>query len=627
MLQWSLLLKSMSHRIMEEKKKQTTSSKAYDSGFLDIYRRKIKALRQDMLEFANLNPDIASHLGISAGDIRDPHVERLLEGFCYLTADLEEQIQEGKNRFSSVLSELLASSLTRSIPSSVVLKLNTTNIIDVPKGSVFTTYYNDVDYKVSSAFPIFVAPIEVCSLSFVNGQSFAGMEDQNFVKISLKKEASILKDINSLVLYIDGEPKARCNMYRLLAETPSEKILTKKGPILKTQQDKFAMEHINQLELEKSEQVLTPLGFKHGESLLPELKGSELHHNLICEYFFCLDKFFFFKLNNVNNFMNQEGDFIELYFPVKDNISLSAFDVENLKIMTNCVPCVSLFKDTTKPISFSSSNFEHHLTPSNETDEIYSIEKVFLTSDTHPEPLLAEPYFGSNHWLDSQAYATDKALFWHSRYNDNNKMVISLHGFDYTQNSCVNLSLYTESLLTQPSIVDIPIDSKFTSQGNIGITDSYSLNRSSIFISANKKESFAWRVIAHALINYSDITTTSSDTSDLKKWLGEMICVYSRKEKPASFIELNMISNLTSIDSVAHVGADAWRGFVKGKKITLELKNDYLNHERTHIFIRILYRLFLSKVSVNSFIEMEVLDQDTHMIAYFPPTTGSISLL
>ena len=609
--------------------KDTQASKIFDPGFLDIYRRKIKSLRRDMLEFANLNPDVAAHLGISAGDIRDPHVERLLEGFCYLTAELEEQVQDGKNRFSSVLSELLAPSLTKAIPSSVILKFNSANIVDIPKGSVFTTYYNDVDYKVTSAFPITATPIEVYNLSFVSGQSFAGQEDQNFVKLSLKKEAPMLKDIESLILYIDGEPKARSNMYRALAETPPEKILTKHEPIIPPPEGGFVMDHENQLEIEKAKKVVTPLGLNHGESLLPEIKGSEFHHNLICEYFFCLDKFFFFKLNNLNNFMSQEGDFIELYFPVATNIKLSAFDVENLNIMTNCVPCVSLFKDTTKPISFSSTNFEHPLTPSNDTDEIYSIEQVLLTSDTQPEPLLVEPYFGSNHWLnsDGDAYESDKVLFWYSRYNDNNKMVISLHGFDYTQSSSINLSLYTESLLTQPGIVDIPVSSKFTAQGNIGITDSHSVNRPSSSIEANKKENFSWRVIAHALLNYTEVTNAATSESELKKWLREIICVYTRKEKPTSFIELNMISNLTSIDSIAHVGRDAWRGFVKGKKIILELDNDYLNHDHTPIFIRILYRLFLSKASVNSFIEMEVVDQDGHSVTYFPPEVGSISLL
>jgi type VI secretion system protein ImpG len=51
-----------------------------------FYERELTYLRKMGLEFARKYPKIASRLELTADQAADPYVERLLEGFAYLSA-------------------------------------------------------------------------------------------------------------------------------------------------------------------------------------------------------------------------------------------------------------------------------------------------------------------------------------------------------------------------------------------------------------------------------------------------------------------------------------------------------------------------------------------------------------
>ena len=62
---------------------------------LGYYERELTRLRRDAAEFAEAHPKVAARLrlGGDAGD--DPHVERLLQGFAYLTAGVRRTLDDG----------------------------------------------------------------------------------------------------------------------------------------------------------------------------------------------------------------------------------------------------------------------------------------------------------------------------------------------------------------------------------------------------------------------------------------------------------------------------------------------------------------------------------------------------
>jgi len=57
-----------------------------DPSLLSFYNRELQHLRDMGGEFAAAYPKIANRLSLEKFDVNDPYVERLLEGFAFLSA-------------------------------------------------------------------------------------------------------------------------------------------------------------------------------------------------------------------------------------------------------------------------------------------------------------------------------------------------------------------------------------------------------------------------------------------------------------------------------------------------------------------------------------------------------------
>ncbi|MFD1561002.1 type VI secretion system baseplate subunit TssF [Paraburkholderia silviterrae] len=78
-----------------------------DARFLDYYNRELAYLRELGAEFARQYPKVAGGLGMHGIDVADPFVERLLEGFCFLTARVQLKMDAEFPRFSERLLDVV----------------------------------------------------------------------------------------------------------------------------------------------------------------------------------------------------------------------------------------------------------------------------------------------------------------------------------------------------------------------------------------------------------------------------------------------------------------------------------------------------------------------------------------
>ena len=61
---------------------------------LPYYERELAIMRDLAAEFAARHPKIAARLSIGRDDSQDPHVERLLQGFAFLTARVHKRLDD-----------------------------------------------------------------------------------------------------------------------------------------------------------------------------------------------------------------------------------------------------------------------------------------------------------------------------------------------------------------------------------------------------------------------------------------------------------------------------------------------------------------------------------------------------
>lgn len=88
-----------------------------DDLILRYYESEMRYLREAGKEFAKIHPDRASELNLDRVGDRDPYVERLFEGFAFLTGRLRQKIDDDLPELTESLVSLLWPHYLRLIPS------------------------------------------------------------------------------------------------------------------------------------------------------------------------------------------------------------------------------------------------------------------------------------------------------------------------------------------------------------------------------------------------------------------------------------------------------------------------------------------------------------------------------
>ena len=87
----------------------------------EYYRYELEYLRSAGADFANHFPKIARRLDLSHEESSDPHVERLIESFAFLTGKLQKQIDDQFPEIANAMLDVIYKPLILPIPSCVMI--------------------------------------------------------------------------------------------------------------------------------------------------------------------------------------------------------------------------------------------------------------------------------------------------------------------------------------------------------------------------------------------------------------------------------------------------------------------------------------------------------------------------
>ena len=115
-----------------------------DPLLLRYYNQELQHIREMGGDFAKAYPKIAGRLGLEGFECADPYVERLLEGFAFLTARVQLKIDAEFPRFSQHLLEMVYPHYLAPIPSMAIVQLqpdpdegSLAKGYTIPRGSAF----------------------------------------------------------------------------------------------------------------------------------------------------------------------------------------------------------------------------------------------------------------------------------------------------------------------------------------------------------------------------------------------------------------------------------------------------------------------------------------------------------
>lgn len=475
----------------------------------DYYIKELNSLRVEGAEFAKKNPGLSSYL---AKEGQDPDVERMLEGFAFLTGKLRQKFDEELPEVAHNLVQLLWPNYIRPVPSYTVVQFDPIRHDmkneDVKKGMQLLSKPSSdgVVSKFQTCFDTLVMPLKLYNVEYLTyGQKSSIELDLNL------NVAGSLVDVNfqTLRLFLGGSKFMAKELYLYL-----DRYVEKIEVIVKDNDSK----ELDTMILPKKS--VECLGFDSSETIVPHEKNVFDGYVMLQEYFSYQDKHLFVDILNMQNISKFTGDILSS----SKNISLKfhfskRLSTAQLPTMDDfhlyCTPAINLFESDAVPIRKTEIEDEYLLTSSEfkkHQTEVFSVDNVrgWIPSKNSYQDYGAFESFG--HIQDDGEYYSARV-----KLNDNLHRTDTFLRFassggvfdDLEHNSatvsvkmtCTNKDIPSGLSLGDVSVCD-PLSSSDLSFSNITIP--------SVSYPPPIGGDFLWKLISNMSLNYLSLDNIST---------------------------------------------------------------------------------------------------------------------
>lgn len=341
--------------------------------FNDYYKNELNALRIDGAEFSKKNPGLSTYLS-KAG--QDPDVERLLEGFSFLTARLQQQMDKELPEVAHTLVQLLWPNYVRPIPSYCIVQydaLNNSLINEViTKNTNILSSNKSLKTKVRfrTCYETKIMPLELSEVEYFQN----GKKSSLHMHLDMSSKGSVFDiDFDTLRVFLSGSKFISKDMYLLMnqyVQSIDINVLDDEDEILET------------ISLNKNS--ILPVGFNSMEKLAPYPLNVFDGYILLQEYFCYPDKFLFVDICNLKQIKSLKEDVLKKSRKIKININFSSKLSSSETPTTSdfrlyCTPAINIFETDAVPIRKDETIDEYLLVPSDihkDHAEVFSIKNV-----------------------------------------------------------------------------------------------------------------------------------------------------------------------------------------------------------------------------------------------------------
>lgn len=582
------------------------------------YDEELRYLDEAGREFARDHPLRASFLKIEQLDDRDPYVERLFEGFAFLTGAIRKKLDDELPELTQSLLGLLWPHFLRPIPSLSILefqplsgRVQEPHIIDSETEVASQPVRNSQICHFRTCYDVHIRPIRLVE---------AVLEDKDAIRFKFDIDESV--DYSSLFnLDLGSEYQKRCReSLRLFIHEVDQPT----ARMLYLYLNHYVREVIISSTSDSSgdtNQVggrIEPVGFLPEEGLLPYTDYSFSGYRLLQEYFAYPRKFFFFDISGFRQ-LRPPGDSRSLEVKVLFTKPFPAdrrFARDNFRL--HCTPIVNLSEPGALPI-----NVEHEATEYKvktvEGYEVYSVDSVVGTVVGSGERRTYIPFYSFKHNLsDDDAKRTGRYYNTTIRPGTHSDRDGRIEEYQDTYISVFTPNLDAEELREEALSFQVTctngVMAREPKAGEIcNITSNsrvpefvrfVNLTQPTLILYPPLQEGIEWRFISHLALNYLSLT----DAEALRSILG----LYSWSKQRGA-----REANERHISSVVNVSASPreipYRGSViRGMEITLEiLKDNFEDEGEIYLFGSVMKEFLELYASINSFVQLRLMSYQT----------------
>jgi type VI secretion system protein ImpG len=358
-----------------------------DPRLLRLYSDELTHLRERGAEFAREFPKIASRLSMDGVEVTDPYVERLLEGFAFLTARIQLKLDSEYPRLVQHLLEAVYPNFLAPIPSMMMVQIvpdaGDPNLVQgarVRRGSTLRSELprgQNTLCEFRTAHDVMLWPIEIASaryFSYAPDLPLGRLPGGNRVKGGLRIRLRALGGARFGELALDRLPIHFSAVdpvaYRLHELALGACIGSWIGP-LKDDPGSAGWRGAASVE---------PVGYAEDEALLPVSERGLSGYRLLQEYAAMPQRFLGLAVNDLAaRLAHVDGAEVEvvLLFGRGDPALESLVDAGSVALF--CTPAINLFSKRLDRIVLSPASWEHHAVPDRTRPmdfEVHSIESV-----------------------------------------------------------------------------------------------------------------------------------------------------------------------------------------------------------------------------------------------------------
>ncbi|MEJ2691651.1 MAG: type VI secretion system baseplate subunit TssF [Candidatus Thiodiazotropha sp.] len=336
--------------------------------FNRYYQDELAYLRELGREFSDANPKLAPFLAERGSD---PDVERLLEGFAFLSGRLRQKLDDDLPELTHSLVALLWPHYLRPVPSMSVLQFRPTiNAVTeskhIPRGvEVDSIPVAGTSCRFRTCYDVEIHPLAIDRVTLRKDGRGSVLELEFLLHTGASLEKLALKNLR---LHLHGDPYHSRTLYLWM------------NRYLQGITVRAAGETQGAPEFNLNPDNLQPAGFADEEALLPYPPTVFLGYRLIQEYYGLPEKFLFLDLKGLDplvTFGKMTERFVvsfEFSRPMEDAVRVRE---DNIRLF--CTPIVNLFSRDADPIRVDQTKVEYRVRPSGRDSahlETYSIDHV-----------------------------------------------------------------------------------------------------------------------------------------------------------------------------------------------------------------------------------------------------------
>ncbi|HMT38165.1 MAG TPA: type VI secretion system baseplate subunit TssF, partial [Thermomonas sp.] len=322
---------------------------------LPYYENELTYLRRLSKEFAAKYPKIASRLQMDGEVCEDPHVERMIESFAFLTSRIHKKLDDEFPQITEAMLSVLYPHFLRPVPSMSIAQLELapgaeiTTAQELPRHSMLLTRpVQGLPVRYRTGYPVEVWPIRIADarLEAAERSAFAVTQDDTVATVRLRIEATgqlpLSKlPIRRLRLYLDGESPLVHALHELLLNAAT-------GTTLRAPDD---LPQVPPLRLPAH--ALKPVGFEDEDALLDYDPRSFLGYRLLQEYFVLPEKFLFVDIEGLDTSRFERGMEIAIELgsvgrPERLQRLEQAVSADSFRLF--CTPIGNLVKEQGEPV-------------------------------------------------------------------------------------------------------------------------------------------------------------------------------------------------------------------------------------------------------------------------------------